>query len=117
MNSIALVLMNSAIAFVLAVASILLVAAIARYAAGYFGSDKASRIAAFGVALGYALGHFPGSNAANFEQLPSICAPLGAVAERLGQSIFLHDRQPRLDDGCRHECRTNGRDRDTLQLR
>jgi len=80
MNSIALVLMNSAIAFVLAVASILLVAAIARYAAGYFGSDKASRIAAFGVALGYALGHFPGSNAANFEQLPSICAPLGAVA-------------------------------------
>lgn len=80
MNSIAFVLANAAVAFVLALASILIVAAIARYVAGYFGSDKASRIAAFSVALGYALGHFPGSSAATFDELPALCGPLGAIA-------------------------------------
>jgi len=80
MNSIAFVLANTGVAFVLALASILIVGVIARYAAGYFGSEKASRIAAFGVALGYALGHFPGSSAATFDELPALGGPLGTIA-------------------------------------
>jgi hypothetical protein len=81
MNSpIALVLVNSAIAFVLAFATIIIIAAIARYLAGSFASEKASRIAAFGVAIGYALGHFPGGTASTLGDLPAVSTPLGAVA-------------------------------------
>lgn len=81
MNSaIALVLLNPAIAFLLALASILLTAAIARYVAGSFASDRASRIGAFGVAIGYVLGHFPGVRVSNVEQLPAVSGLLGAIA-------------------------------------
>lgn len=79
-SSIALVAANSAIAFVLALASILIIAAIARYLAGSFASDRVSRIGAFGVAIGYVLGHFPGGKASTLEDLPAMSAPLGAVA-------------------------------------
>ena len=76
----AVVLVNSALAFVLAFAGILVVGALARYIAGSFGTDRASRIAAFGVAVGYALGSFSHSGRATFEGLPAISAALGAVA-------------------------------------
>ena len=81
MNSpITAVLTNSAIAFVLAGGTILIIAAIARYLGAIFASDRASRIAAFGVAIGYALGHFPRGKASTLGDLPAICAPLGAAA-------------------------------------
>src|SRR5699024_10974397 len=53
--------LNSGLAFAVGFASIAIIALIARYAAGFFATDKDSRIAAFGVAVGYALGHFPRS--------------------------------------------------------
>ena len=76
---VASVLINSALAIAGGFASIAIIALIARYAAGFFATDKGSRIAAFGVAVGYALGHFPRSSAASLDQLPEISAPLGAV--------------------------------------
>jgi hypothetical protein len=69
---------NSAIAFGLGFASILFIGAVARYGARYFASERASRIAAFSVAVGYALGHFSGT-ATTFEELPIVMAPLGAI--------------------------------------
>jgi len=70
--------MNSVAAFVLAFASTLFIGAIARYAAGYFASDRASRIAAFSVALGYAIGRFSHSGPAT--DAPGISAALGAIS-------------------------------------
>jgi hypothetical protein len=94
-SPVGLVLLNSAIAFVVACASILVIAAIARYAAAYFASPRASRIAAFGIALGYALGHFPGASAATLEKLPAISAPLGAVAGLIAAWAWLLRRGER----------------------
>src|SRR5690349_2336317 len=79
MYSADIVLVNSAIAFGWSFASILFMAAVARYGARYFASERASRIAAFGVALGFALGHFD-AKATTFDELPLIIAPLGALA-------------------------------------
>jgi hypothetical protein len=70
--------MNSVVVFVLAFASTLFIGAIARYAASYFASDRASRIAAFGVALGYAIGRFSHSGPAT--DAADISAALGAIA-------------------------------------
>ena len=70
--------MNSVTPFALAFASTLIIGAIARYAAGFFASDGASRVAAFGVTLGYALGRFSYSGPA--EDIPAISAALGAIA-------------------------------------
>ena len=72
--------MNSAIAFVLAFASTFFVGAISRYAGRFFVSDRASRIAAFGVALGFAIGRFSYSGPATVDDMPAISASLGAVA-------------------------------------
>jgi hypothetical protein len=71
--------LNSAIAFGLAFVSIVFIAAVALYGARYFTSERASRIAAFSVAVGYTLGHF-GSTATRFEELPIVMAPIGALA-------------------------------------
>ena len=70
--------MNSIAAFVVAFASTLFNGAIARYAAGYFASDRASRIAAFGIALGYAIGRFSHSGPAT--DVPGISTALGAMS-------------------------------------
>lgn len=72
--------MNSVAAFLLAFASTLFMATIARYAAGYFASDRASRIAAFGVAIGFAIGHGSYSGPATADDLPAISAALGTIA-------------------------------------
>lgn len=79
-TAIALVLVNSAIAFVLAFASILIIAAIARYLAAFFATGRAGRIGAFGVAVGYVVGHFPGGTASTLKQLPTISPLLGNIA-------------------------------------
>jgi hypothetical protein len=71
--------LNSAIAFGLGFVSILFIAAVARYGARYFASERASRVAGFSVAVGYALGHFSGT-ATRIEELPIVMASLGAVA-------------------------------------
>jgi hypothetical protein len=78
-SAVTVVWVNSAIAFGLGFASVLVVAAVARYGARYFASERASRIAAFSVAVGFALGHFSGK-ATTFEELPIVMAPLGAMA-------------------------------------
>lgn len=91
MNSSVGLLLNSAIAFVVACASVLVVAEIARFAAGYFASERASRIAAFGIALGYVLGHFSGASAATLEELPA----LGALAGLIGAWAWLLRRGER----------------------
>ena len=78
-SAVTVVWLNSAIAFGLAFVSILFIAAVARYGARYFASERASRIAAFSVAAGYALGHFSGT-ATRFEELPILMTPLGAIA-------------------------------------
>jgi hypothetical protein len=81
MNSaIAIVLVNSGLAFVSAFAGILLTGAFTRYVAGSFATDRTSRIAAFGVAVGYVFGHFSHSGPATIKELPAICTFLGAVA-------------------------------------
>jgi cytochrome b len=81
MNSvISIMLVNSAIAFVMAFGMILFIAVVARYIAGVFASDAASRIAGFCVAIGYALGHFSDASAATMQELPSLGAPIGAIA-------------------------------------
>lgn len=72
--------MNLMIAFVLAFASVLFNAAISRFVAGYFADDRASRIAGFSVAIGYALARYSSSGPVRVERLPDICAFLGAVA-------------------------------------
>lgn len=82
------VLVNSAIAFGLGFASTLFIAAVARYGARYFASERASRIAAFSVAVGFALGHFSGK-ATTFAELPLVMAPLGAMAGLVAVSALL----------------------------
>lgn len=67
--------MDSVAAFVLAFASTFFIGTIARYAAGFFASDRASRIAAFGVALGYAIG------ASHVRDLRLVCLALAPLWE------------------------------------
>lgn len=75
--------MNSVASLVLAFASTLIIGAITRYAAGFFGSDRDSRVAAFCVALGYAIGHFSYAGPATGEDLPAIGAAVGSIAALL----------------------------------
>jgi len=82
------------IAFVLAFASVLFIAAISRFVAGYFTDDRASRIAGFSVALGYALGHFPGVRASTLEELTAVSATLGAVAGLFAAWAWLLRKSP-----------------------
>lgn len=92
--------MNSIIAFVLAFASILIIAAVARYAAGYFASDRSSRAAGFGVALGYAAGRYSYSGAATAETLPTIAAGLGVLlALVVAWALLLRKRTGELAEG------------------
>ena len=88
--------MNSIIALVLAFASILIIAAVARY----FASDRSSRAAGFGVALGYAAGRYSYSGAATAVTLPAIAAGLGAlVALVVAWALLLRKRTGELAEG------------------
>jgi hypothetical protein len=84
--------MNLVIPFALAFASTLIIGAIARYGAGFFACDRASRVAAFGVALGYAVGRF--SYAGPAKDMPSIAAALGAIAALIVAWAWLIRRGP-----------------------
>jgi hypothetical protein len=92
--AISVVLVNSALAFVSAFAGILIIGALARYIGGAFTTDRASRIAAFGVAIGYVLGGSSHSGPVTVAGMPAISASLGAIAALVAAWAWLIRKRP-----------------------